>query len=157
MTIQLFRPAELDPDGDNRYAVVIDDGDGGIEFYDHAGTMHDVPILNGEHTGCESWIELEAPAETLTRVARCTELAGKERSTAWLLECAQRSGRDEAWPPAPAYKGAVVHLNDPRPDFAALSDAQLRDLRVQIVTEMHQRRGLPEPVDAPEQREAAGQ
>lgn len=86
---------------------------------------------------------LADPAALLHRLADLTDAAGKLRSTEWLRTCAHLP--PEEWPPAPAYKGPVVHLDDPRPDFAALTSAQLRDLRLRIVTELRQRRGLAEP------------
>jgi len=146
VTLQLFRPAVLDPEGDHRYAAVIDEGESGIEFYDHAGGMHDVGGLDEEETACADWVEVVPVSTPLRAAAVLAEKAGKTRTAEWLRACAT-AGLNGSWPDAPAYKGAVVHLADPRPDFADLSSAQLRVLRLQIVTELRQRKGLPEPED----------
>ncbi|MEU7787693.1 hypothetical protein [Amycolatopsis sp. NPDC049159] len=87
------------------------------------------------------WLHAERDA-LLPRLAELAEASGKLRSAEWLRTCATLPV--EEWPPAPAYKGPVVHLDDPRPDFAAMTKPQLRDLRLQIVNELRQRRGLPE-------------
>jgi len=84
------------------------------------------------------------PAQTtgLPRLAELAEQAGKIRTAEWLHTCAAIP--PDEWPPAPTYKGAVVHLDDPRPDFAAMTKAQLRDLCLRIVSELRQRRALSE-------------
>jgi hypothetical protein len=60
----------------------------------------------------------------LDRVAEAMRKAGKHRSEAWARECADLPA-DAVWPDAPAYKGAVVRVNDPAADLPPLSADQL--------------------------------
>jgi hypothetical protein len=83
-----------------------------------------------------------AGASTLRRAAKHTEKAGKTRTTAWLDACAwiyELKGPDAPWPDAPAYKGAVVHVDAPGPDLKALTADQLTELGIAIDAERFER------------------
>jgi hypothetical protein len=78
----------------------------------------------------------------LLRAAELAQRAGKERTSAWLRACAsvvETEGYDAPWPVAPAYKGPVVHIEDPQSDLFSMSDEELAKLR-QAVTDEHNRR-----------------
>lgn len=73
----------------------------------------------------------------LVRAARFMRKAEKNRSFAWLMECADRweRGFQIQWPDAPAYKGAVVHIENPADDLRALTADQLVELGIAIEAE----------------------
>lgn len=77
----------------------------------------------------------------LVRAARFMRKAEKNRSYAWLKECANRweQGFEVQWPDAPAYKGAVVHVEAPGPDLKELTDDQLIELGIAIDAERFER------------------
>lgn len=77
----------------------------------------------------------------LMRAARFARAAGKQRTDAWLKQCADRwtSGFEAQWPDAPAYKGPVVHVDAPQADLRTLTADQLNDLLKAIESEQLQR------------------
>jgi hypothetical protein len=77
----------------------------------------------------------------LVRAARFMRKAEKNRSFAWLMECADRweQGFEVQWPDAPAYKGAVVHVEAPELDLKTLTDDQLIELGIAIDAERFDR------------------
>lgn len=77
----------------------------------------------------------------LVRAARFMRTAEKNRSFAWLMRCADlwEKSWDAQWPDAPAYKGAVVHIETPGPDLKALTDDQLIELGIAIDAERFER------------------
>lgn len=84
----------------------------------------------------------------LKRAAALARQAGKMRSTVWLGHCAEivlEKGYDALWPPAPAYKGIVVHAAAPQDDLARLTDKQLDVLRMAVRLECDRRgpEGMP--------------
>jgi hypothetical protein len=84
---------------------------------------------------------IQGGRHALTRAARFMRKAEKSRSYAWLKECADRweQGFQVEWPDAPAYKGAVVHIDAPGPDLKALTDDQLIELGIAIDAERFER------------------
>lgn len=67
----------------------------------------------------------------LVRAARFMRKAEKYRSFDWLMECAdiwEKEGFQGQWPDAPAYKGAVVHVESPEADLRELTADQLAAL-----------------------------
>jgi hypothetical protein len=67
----------------------------------------------------------------LRRAADLAQRAGKRRTSAWLRVCAdivEREGLQAEWPEAPAYKGAVVHVENPENDLRELTADQLAAL-----------------------------
>lgn len=68
------------------------------------------------------------------------EVAGKTRTSAWLLDCAAAHRGGTRWPPAPKYKGSVVHVDNPEPDLEQLDDAGLLELE-NVIAEHRRRRG----------------
>lgn len=78
----------------------------------------------------------------LHRAAALAREAGKMRSTVWLDRCAEivlEQGYDAPWPPAPAYKGIVVHAAAPQDDLARLTGKQLDALRMAVGLECDRR------------------
>jgi hypothetical protein len=77
----------------------------------------------------------------LMRAARFMRKAEKNRSFAWLKECADRweQGFEVEWPDAPAYRGAVVHVDAPEPDLRELTAEQLDRLRTLVRLECDRR------------------
>ena len=77
----------------------------------------------------------------LLRAARFARKAEKIRSFEWLVECAQRweQGIEVEWPEAPAYKGAVVHVETPETDLRELTPDQLITLGIALDAERHRR------------------
>jgi hypothetical protein len=81
-------------------------------------------------------------AVALRKAAALAEEAGKLRTAAWLVRCAQivvPDGYDLRWPDAPVYKGAVVHVDAPGPDLKALTADQLDNLLKAIEGEQFER------------------
>lgn len=78
---------------------------------------------------------------TLLRAARFARKADKNRTYDWLVRCADlwEQSWDAQWPDAPAYKGAVVHIDTPSPDLKALTDDQLVELGIAIDAERFER------------------
>lgn len=79
---------------------------------------------------------------TLRRAAMAAVLAGKERTAAWLRSCAdivEREGYEAPWPEAPAYKGPVVHVENPEPDLTQLNSVELDRLRTLVRLECDRR------------------
>lgn len=84
----------------------------------------------------------------LRRAAELTREARKLRSAPWLDDCAEialKQGYDAPWPPAPAYKGPVVLVDDPGPGLAQLDSFQLDALRLAVRLECDRRgpEGMP--------------
>jgi hypothetical protein len=78
----------------------------------------------------------------LVRAARFMRTAEKNRSFAWLMTCAdiwEKEGYGGQWPDAPAYKGAVVHVESPAGDLKVLTADQLDDLLKAIEGEQFER------------------
>lgn len=77
----------------------------------------------------------------LVRAARFMRKAEKNRSFAWLMECAGRweQGFEVQWPDAPAYKGAVVHVENPADDLKVLTADQLDELLKAVESEQFER------------------
>jgi hypothetical protein len=78
----------------------------------------------------------------LVRAARFARKADKNRSFEWLMTCAdiwEKEGFGGQWPDAPAYKGAVVHIEAPGPDLKALTDDELIALSIAIDGERFER------------------
>lgn len=81
-------------------------------------------------------------AVALRKVAALAKDAGKLRTSAWLIRCAElvyRDGFDLRWPDAPTYKGLVVHIDAPGPDLKALTEDQLIELGIAIDAERFDR------------------
>jgi hypothetical protein len=78
----------------------------------------------------------------LNRAADFTRTAGKRRSSSWLAACAaivERKGFEAEWPKAPAYKGFVVHIENPDPDLRSLGAEELDKLRMAVRLECDRR------------------
>lgn len=82
----------------------------------------------------------------LIRASAYAKRAGKTRTGPWLRECAnlvaqQGFGSDLPWPPAPAYKGPVVHINLPEQDLREMAEDQLAALLKAVEDEQLRREG----------------
>lgn len=78
----------------------------------------------------------------LERAAEFARSAGKRRTAAWLAACAalvERKGFQADWPDAPAYKGFVVHIENPEPDLRQLNAVELDRLRMHVRLECDRR------------------
>lgn len=77
----------------------------------------------------------------LVRAARFMRKAEKNRSFAWLMQCANlwEQSWDAQWPDAPAYKGAVVHIDAPETDLRELTADQLEALLTAVEGEQFRR------------------
>ena len=113
MTLQLLRPKDA-PERCHCYAVVIDDGDGGLEYVDSLGTTHtDVGVLNEDTTGHAEWIEVEqiGGRDALLAAAEMLRTAGGSFPVVtWLLECAATMSSMLDWPLAPSLKSTGLVL-----------------------------------------------
>jgi hypothetical protein len=81
----------------------------------------------------------------LDRAAEYAKTAGKPRTSAWLAACAalvEHKGFQADWPEAPAYKGFVVHIENPETDLHQLSDVELEDLARAVANEQVRRKRL---------------
>jgi hypothetical protein len=81
----------------------------------------------------------------LRRASELAQRAGKERTSAWLRACAEvveAEGYDAPWPVAPAYRGPVVHIEDPQSDLFSMGDVELEDLARAIANEQVRRKRL---------------
>jgi hypothetical protein len=88
----------------------------------------------------------------LPRLAELAAQAGKLRTADWLTTCSALSPGD--WPPAPGYKGAVLHVEDAAKtsiDVANMPDEWLSRLAGLVEAEQV-RRGVPVSVHADEAR-----
>lgn len=78
----------------------------------------------------------------LDRAAEYARTAGKRRTAAWLAACAslvEHKGFDADWPEAPAYKGPVVHIENPGLDLIQLNAVELDRLRTFVRLECDRR------------------
>jgi hypothetical protein len=78
----------------------------------------------------------------LRRASELAQRAGKERTSAWLRACAsvvETEGYGAPWPVAPAYRGPVVHVEDPQPDLQSLNAVELDRLRMAVRLECDRR------------------
>lgn len=95
----------------------------------------------------------EGAARALERCSKSAEASGKTRTAQWLYACAAASRRGIVdWPPAPAYKGTVVHLDDLEPDLQSLGGEALRKLYESVKRE-RTRRWYTSPGGAAQWRE----
>ena len=87
---------------------------------------------------------LSGPNPLIEHLAELATESDKTRSAAWLQKCAAEPDPSK-WPPAPAYKGAVLHIEDAAKtplDLAGMPDEWLTRL-AGLVVEEARRRGLP--------------
>jgi hypothetical protein len=85
---------------------------------------------------------IQGGRHALLRAARFARKAEKNRSFEWLMKCAdiwEKQGFEAQWPDAPAYKGAVVHVDAPGPDLKGLTADQLDDLLRSVEAEQFER------------------
>ena len=75
--------------------------------------------------------------EALLRASEFAEIAGKTRTALWLRQCAEASRVDGTWPDAPAYKGTVVHVENPGPDLEVLDRKTLAMFASTVLKQCH--------------------